>query len=131
MGRVRVSLDLVQPLQRGQMVSLEEVADGEPLWVAFQYERLPTFIYCCGCIGHGDRECHLWESNKAHYRQHGFPYGQWLRAPPAGRLPAAKAVVHPPHQRLKVLQLILPRILEFRSRMLHVYLHMSRNTMPH
>ena len=89
--RVRVSLDLFQPLQRGQMVSLEEVADGEPLWVAFQYERLPTFCYCCGCIGHGDRECHLWESNKAHYRQHGFPYGQWLRAPPAGRLPAAKA----------------------------------------
>ena len=45
-----------------------------------------------------------------------------------------KPVVHPPHQRLrllKVLQLILPRILEFRSRMLHVYLHMSRNTMPH
>jgi hypothetical protein len=84
--RVRVSLDLVQPLQRGQMVSLEEVADGEPLWVAFQYERLPTFMYCCGCIGHGDRECHRWD-----YHQHGFPYGQWLRAPPAGRLPAAKA----------------------------------------
>uniref|UniRef100_A0A2N9ELY5 Uncharacterized protein n=1 Tax=Fagus sylvatica TaxID=28930 RepID=A0A2N9ELY5_FAGSY len=125
--RVRVSLDLVQPLQRGQMVSLEEVADGEPLWVAFQYERF-AYILCTAVVVLGmgiESVIDGTITNMAFLMVNGFE--PLLLA--GCRRP--KPVVHPPHQRLKVLQLILPRILEFRSRMLHVYLHMSRNTMPH
>ena len=40
--RVRVHIDINQPLCRGRMVNL---GDSQPHWVSFQYEHLPIFCY--------------------------------------------------------------------------------------
>ena len=52
--RIRVDIDITKPLMRGKMIHIEDVEEG---WVYFKYERLPTFCYCCGILGHQDREC--------------------------------------------------------------------------
>ena len=50
--RVRVTLDVYQPLCRGRIVTFE---DGGKIWVNFKYERLPNICYWCGCFDHSDR----------------------------------------------------------------------------
>ena len=40
--RVRVKVDVTQPLCRGRLVNLEE---GDRVWVSFKYERLPIICY--------------------------------------------------------------------------------------
>lgn len=59
--RVRVTLDVYQPLCRGRVIQLEE---GGKIWVNFKYERLPNFCYWCGCFDHGDKDCDLWIQSK-------------------------------------------------------------------
>ena len=54
--RVRVTLDVFQPLFRGRIIKLDEE---EKIWVNFRYERLPNICYWCGCLDHGDKECDL------------------------------------------------------------------------
>ena len=55
--RVRVSVDITQPLCRGRVISLD---NGKELWVSFKYERIPNLCYWCGCLTHNDRDCSLW-----------------------------------------------------------------------
>ena len=55
--RVRVIVDISQPLCRGRVVTLE---NGTKSWVSFRYERLPNLCYCCGCLDHGDKDCEVW-----------------------------------------------------------------------
>ena len=45
--RVRVSVDITQPLCRGRVISLD---NDKELWVSFKYERLPNLCYWCGCL---------------------------------------------------------------------------------
>ena len=77
--RVRVRVDVTQPLCRGRIVSLE---NGEQSWVAFRYERLPNVCYWCGCLDHADKDCKVWiHSNgslKTKYRR----YDSSIRALP-------------------------------------------------
>ena len=40
--RVRVPLDVYQPLFRGRVIKLEE---GETIWMSFKYEHLPNICY--------------------------------------------------------------------------------------
>ena len=40
--RVRVNIDISQPLSRGRVVSLDS---GKKLWVNFKYERLPNLCF--------------------------------------------------------------------------------------
>ena len=52
--RIRVDLQLDKPLRRrGKVANV----DGEKFWVSFKYERLPTFCYLCGRLGHDDKHC--------------------------------------------------------------------------
>nr|GMC60208.1 uncharacterized protein LOC109157277 [Ipomoea batatas] len=52
--------------------------DGMWAFVEFRYERLPTFCFLCGVIGHGDRVC----PGIIHGidRKADKPFGAWLRA---------------------------------------------------
>ena len=59
--RVRVTIDVFQPLCRGRIIKLE---DNDKVWVTFKYERLPNICYWCGCLDHGDKECDLWIQSK-------------------------------------------------------------------
>ncbi|VFQ95192.1 unnamed protein product [Cuscuta campestris] len=52
--RVRVKLDVRQPLKRGKKLKKE---GGEWFLVEYAYERLPTFCFVCGVLGHGERFC--------------------------------------------------------------------------
>ena len=54
--RVRVEIDILLPLCRGRVITLES---GEKSWVSFKYERLPNLCYWCGHLNHGDKDCPL------------------------------------------------------------------------
>ena len=71
--RVRVDLPINRPLQRGGNIVNP---DDEKFWVSFKYERLPTFCFLCGILGHDERHCSGNSNNPEAPRQ----YGDWLRA---------------------------------------------------
>ena len=54
--RVRVTLDVYQPLCRGRVIKVE---GGEKVWVNFRYECLPNVCYWCGCFDHSDKDCDI------------------------------------------------------------------------
>ena len=71
--RIRVDLQLDKPLRRRGKVASE---DREKLWVSFKYERLPTFCYFCGRLGHDDKHC----PESAEHLNSPRQYGDWLQA---------------------------------------------------
>nr|POE84238.1 hypothetical protein CFP56_71179 [Quercus suber] len=71
--RVRVDLQLDKPLRRGGKIASVE---GEKFWVSFRYERLPTFCFHCGRLGHDLKHCQETSNNQSSSNQ----YGDWLRA---------------------------------------------------
>ena len=79
--RVRVTLDIFQPLCRGRIIKLE---GGEKVWVNFRYERLPNICYWCGCFDHGDRDCDFWIQSKGTLKPKQQQFGSWIRASQLG-----------------------------------------------
>ena len=79
--RVRVTIDVFQPLCRGRIIKLE---DNDKVWVTFKYERLPNICYWCGCLDHGDKECDLWNQSKGTLQKSSQQFGSWLRATSSG-----------------------------------------------
>lgn len=73
--RVRVAIDISKPLKKQMKMKRE---NGSWAFVDFRYERLPTFCFLCGVIGHGDKHCPKFI--------HGFdpkaekPFGAFMRA---------------------------------------------------
>ncbi|KAK1551147.1 hypothetical protein Q3G72_031062 [Acer saccharum] len=55
--RIRVLIDITNPLKRGLRVALGD--DEKVNEVMIYYERLPNFCYYCGKIGHLVRDCPL------------------------------------------------------------------------
>lgn len=45
----------------------------------FKYERLSTFCFVCGILGHSERDCAIVYANPDKLVEK--PYGTWLRAP--------------------------------------------------
>ena len=73
--RIRISINISKPLKR--LVGLCLVEGESPELLLLQYERLPTFCYRCGFLGHSFRECLL----DALYDENGketLSYGAWL-----------------------------------------------------
>ena len=89
--RVRVLIDITQPLCRGRVICLE---DDKELWVSFKYERLPNLCYWCGRLTHNDRDCELWLDSEGTLEEVDKKYGLWIRAQPFAS--SRKAVVTVP-----------------------------------
>lgn len=74
--RVRVVLDVGKPLKR--RIKIKE--EGEAWsWINFKYERLSTFCFVCGRLGHSERECHVVYANPDKVVER--VYDPWLCAP--------------------------------------------------
>ena len=71
--RVHVDLPIDRPLWRGGNIVNPR---GEKFWVSFKYERIPTFCFLCGILGHDERHRSGNSNNLEAYRQ----YSDWLRA---------------------------------------------------
>ncbi|KAL8513790.1 hypothetical protein ACS0TY_013050 [Phlomoides rotata] len=56
--RIKAKIDYSKPLRSGITLELK---DSKQVWVNFKYERLPSFCYLCGVLGHMHRECDLAE----------------------------------------------------------------------
>ena len=77
--RVRVLVDISQPLCRGKVLTLD---DDKELWVSFRYERLPNICYWCGCLTHNDRNCEQWIDNEGTLDEANREFGPRIRASP-------------------------------------------------
>ena len=71
--RIRVEIPIGKPLRRGGNIT---TTDDDRCWLTFRYERLPTFCYICGLMGHDDKHCCKSQQEGMKERQ----YGEWLRA---------------------------------------------------
>jgi hypothetical protein len=58
--RIKTTVDLRKPLKRGTVITYQ----GKNLRVYFKYERLPTFCYACGKIGHQIKDCETLDGNE-------------------------------------------------------------------
>ncbi|XP_050273150.1 uncharacterized protein LOC126716163 [Quercus robur] len=89
--RVRVIVNVTQPLCRGRVVTLE---NGTKTWVSFRYERLPNLCYWCGCLDHDDKNCEIWLQSEGSLDQSNKKYDSSIRAKPV--FPSSRHVVHVP-----------------------------------
>ncbi|XP_058775391.1 uncharacterized protein LOC131649656 [Vicia villosa] len=84
--RIKVTLNLKEPLKRGTVVSFKE----KKIRVHFKYERLPTFCFVCGRMGHQIKDCEAVEDlNEEGYEEleeQDLAFGQWLRASPLPKM---------------------------------------------
>lgn len=74
--RIKVALDVRRPLKIGMKI---KKAGGDWLWINFKYERLPSFCFYCGLIGHSDKFCEALFDNPQHGEERKF--SSTLRAP--------------------------------------------------
>lgn len=75
--RVRVAIDISEPLCHGRRVAFDDDNEG---WVSFKYERLPNICYWCGHLTHDDKDCTLWLRSKGTLSNSEQQFGLWLRA---------------------------------------------------
>lgn len=52
--RIKVMVEAHKPLRCGIFI---QDKDQNKSWVPFKYERLPSFYFGCGCMGHRAKEC--------------------------------------------------------------------------
>lgn len=74
--RIRVTMNVDKPLKR-RMKLKRDVNNWN--WINFKYERLSSFCFVCGIIGHSERECSVVYANPDKLVERA--YGVWLRAP--------------------------------------------------
>ena len=87
--RIRVEIDITQPLLRGKILSKDDSDGGSPFWVDFKYEHLPIFCYRCGIMGHSSSDCVATRRSNAGETVTVEKWGHWLRAP-IHRVPIGK-----------------------------------------
>ncbi|KAI9075750.1 hypothetical protein K1719_042236 [Acacia pycnantha] len=74
--RARVILDLRKPLAHGYWLPRP---DGRKVWIAIKYEKLQSFYYNCGKLGHDNRTCQV-EKLMSCYNSSEPRFGSWLSA---------------------------------------------------
>lgn len=74
--RIRVKMNVLSPLKRRMKIKR---AGGAWSWINFKYERLSTFCFVCGILGHSERDCNVVYANPG--KEVERAYGTWLRAP--------------------------------------------------
>lgn len=74
--RIRVKMSVIKPLKRRMRIKRE---GGEWSWINFKYERLGTFCFVCGVLGHSERDCSIVYANPGKKIER--VYGAWLKAP--------------------------------------------------
>lgn len=75
--RIKVTIDVRKPLKRGKKI---RKPGGDWSMVSFKYERLSSFCFICGLLGHTDRFCSkLFSTPESDIKKE---WGSWLRAPP-------------------------------------------------
>lgn len=74
--RIRVAINVEKPLKRRVKIKRE---GNSWSWLNFKYERLGTFCFVCGIIGHSERDCNVVYANLEKMVEKA--YGVWLRAP--------------------------------------------------
>lgn len=90
--RIKIMVDVSKPLKRG--VTFQGV-DGSKQWLPVAYERLPTYCFLCGILGHGDVNCPLRYDEGFVEPKEGFPYGSWLRILADGRESLGSTLQYP------------------------------------
>ena len=71
-ARVRISLDITQPLKKIVLLQQDEGKIPMPIL----YEKLPDFCFYCAHVGHQYRECLRYKGQQ----KEDLPYGGWMRA---------------------------------------------------
>ncbi|XP_010679627.1 uncharacterized protein LOC104894942 [Beta vulgaris subsp. vulgaris] len=78
-AHLKILVDVTQSLRRAQCITMK---NGTTTLVEIKYERLPTFYFTCGVIGHIERDC-LKSTDDG--REEEKQWGAWLRASPRKR----------------------------------------------
>ncbi|XP_074360805.1 uncharacterized protein LOC141701064 [Apium graveolens] len=74
--RIRVSMNIEKPLKRRLRIKREGDSWS---WLNFKYERLGTFCFVCGILGHSERECSVVYANPDKHVEKAYEI--WLKAP--------------------------------------------------
>lgn len=72
--RLKVWIDVTAPLKQEWQIL---VNDGSYATICFKYEKLGTFFYFCGCLGHTDKTCSRRFDMEEDDGSSGW--GEWLR----------------------------------------------------
>jgi len=75
--RIRVTIDISNPLCRGRKVRLGGLSQ---FWVDFKYERMPIFCYLCGMVTHDENNYLVGLRRTERMNAEDKSYGTWLRA---------------------------------------------------
>ncbi|KAI9113221.1 hypothetical protein K1719_015746 [Acacia pycnantha] len=72
--RARVILDLRKPLAHGFWLPRP---DGRKIWITVKYEKLQSFCYNCGKLGHDNRSCQS-EKLMSYHKPDEPRFGSWI-----------------------------------------------------
>lgn len=80
--RLKILLNLNKPMKRGTKI---RIGSAEPCWLPATYERISSFCYWCGKLGHTYKDCDdFYEraDNEIVVLEKNMPYGEWMKASP-------------------------------------------------